>query len=110
MKDSETIIGEQTILYEYVCRKLSSGGLTRQEFDSIKRFPIGHNSVEGFVRLNIVLGNLDWRADTLINVDRTFTLKLTSEEEGELRKKAERLGLTPGEFATQIVLEKLSQK
>lgn len=110
MLDSEARMGDQTILYEYICRKLCSNGLTREEFDRIKKYPIGHNSVEGFVKLNVAIGNLDWRAGTLINVDRTFTLKLTSDEEGKLTKKAESLGLTPQEFATQAVIERLSQK
>jgi len=101
---------DQTILYDYICRKLSSNGLSKKEFDCIRRFPIGHNSVEGFVKLNIALGNLDWRGNALINVDRTFTLKLTLAEEDELKKRAKGLNLTPGEMVTQIVLERLSRK
>lgn len=110
MIDSEARMGDQTVLYEYICNKLSSGGLTREELDPIKEFPIGHNSVEGFVRLNVALGNLDWRGDTLVNADRTCTLKLTLDEEDKLKRRAESLGLTPREFVTQIVIEKLSQK
>ena len=108
MIDSEARMGDQTILYEYICNKLSSGGLAREELDRIKKFPIGHNSVEGFVKLNVALENLDWRGDTLVNADRTFTLKFTSAEEDKLKKRAESLGLTPREFMTQIVIEKLS--
>ena len=110
MVDSEARMGNQTVLYEYFCNKLSSGGLTREELDPIKEFPIGHNSVEGFVRLNIALGNFDWRGDTLVNANRTLALKLTSVEEDKLKRRAKGLGLTPKKFLTQIVIEKLSQK
>lgn len=107
MKTPEAEMGDQVVLYEYIAGKLSSGGLTKKEYESIKGFPIGHNSVEGFVKLNVAVGNLDWRGEILVNADRTFNLKLTSQEEEKLKAGAEKSGLTPREFATQIVIAEL---
>ncbi|MBI4057840.1 hypothetical protein HY405_00780 [Candidatus Microgenomates bacterium] len=100
---------DQTILYSYICRKLTSGGISREEFGRIKNYPIGHNSVEGFVRLNIVVGNLEWRGDILINADCKLTLKLTADEQERLSKKSKELGMTESELATKIVLGTLER-
>ena len=108
MRSPETTTAHQTILYEYFVRKLASGGIKRQEFERLKKFPIGHNSVEGFVKLNITVGNLDWRGDTLIVADRRLTLKLTRSEEKRLRNQAEKLGLSARELAVKLITGKLS--
>jgi len=109
MNGPENGMPDQMVLYEYLARKLTSGGVNRKEYEQIKGFPIGHNSVEGFVRLNVAVGNLDWRGETLVNADRALSLKLTSLEEGKLKAGAEKMGVTPREYATQIVIAELSR-
>lgn len=106
----ETEKGEQMVLYQYVAGKLAAGGLTKEEYEAIKDFPMGHSSVESFVRMNVEIGNLDWRGTFLVNADRKLNLKLTAGEEKRLREAAQLRGFSPREFATRLISLALDPK
>ena len=61
---------EYTVLYDYVLNRLVTCGITKEEFNSLKKHPIGHRSVEGFINANIKIGNFEWLNGKLVNVDR----------------------------------------
>ncbi|OGM15849.1 hypothetical protein A2V56_05425 [Candidatus Woesebacteria bacterium RBG_19FT_COMBO_42_9] len=96
--------GSQIVLYEYISSKLASGGLSRGELESIMDYPIGHSSVRGFVDANLRLGYFQWRGEVLVNTNRKISVGLTKEEEVRLEEKANEVGLTIGEFATNTLL------
>lgn len=107
MKENQE--NQSVILYEHICHRLTTGGITREELSPINHLPIGCQSVEKFIEANVSVGNYEWRDDLLVNADRKLEIKLTKEEEGKLLKKAEEAGLSAGEFVRNIVSEFISE-
>jgi len=105
MKESES---KRTVLYSYLSRKLASDGITQEEIAPIKNMPIGHHSVEGFIKANFEAGNFVQRGDRIFNADRGLTLKFTKKENKRLEARAQGLGLSVSEFASNAVIEALS--
>lgn len=96
------------ILYDAFTRILISDGLTKQELDQIKGYPVGIGSVEKFVDIALRLGHLEWKGNLLVNRPKGIRLDLTYFEEMSLKDRAKHEGLTPGQLATAIVLERIS--
>jgi hypothetical protein len=99
---------EFTVLYSYISRKLAGPGITKAEIEEIKGHPIGHQSVEGFININLSVGNFQWRGDRLVNADRKFILGLTRQEEDKLRLLAEKNGVSEVDFVNQELVKILT--
>ncbi|OGM12881.1 hypothetical protein A3A76_00565 [Candidatus Woesebacteria bacterium RIFCSPLOWO2_01_FULL_39_23] len=94
---------EYTVLYDYVLNRLVTCGITKEEFNSLKKHPIGHRSVEGFINANIKIGNFEWLNGKLVNVDRKVRLDLTKKEDEKIHLLAHKFGLTELDFVSKIV-------
>jgi hypothetical protein len=107
---TERKLSQQSVLYSIFSERLAKDGISRQEIESLKDFPIGHQSVAGFVEANVKLGNFEWRQDTLVNASQRLSLRFTRNEEKKLKEKAQEAGLTTKEYASQILLGVISQQ
>jgi hypothetical protein len=104
MKENEN---QFTILFSYLSKKLAGSGLTKDEIESFKGHPVGHQSLESFIAINMKLGNFQWRGDRLVNADRKFVLGLNRREEEFLRLRAQEAGMTEAEFVNEILVKAL---
>lgn len=107
MKENES---QSVVLYSIFSRRLASGGISKEELDSIRHLPIGHHSLEDFVEANIKLGNFAWRGELLMNAGSRLTLKLTREEAKLLKQRAREAEKPQEELATDILLQGLLGK
>lgn len=103
MKESKN----RVVLYEHLSRKLAGDGISQEEIESIKDLPIGHHSVEGLIKINQRLGYIIERGGKFYGAS-SLDVELTANEGKLLEEKAEKSGLSPTEFVSDIVLKALS--
>lgn len=63
-------LGDCVVWMEFLFKKLTSGGLTEEEFVTLGNLPVGQGSVRRFVELNLEAGNFEWQGNLLVNKTR----------------------------------------
>ncbi len=96
-----------TVLFTYLAKKLAGSGMTKEEIETLKEHPVGHQTLESFIAINQKLGNFQWRGDRLVNADRRFVLGLNKREEEFLRLRAMESGMTEAEYVNEILVKAL---
>lgn len=105
--EKEEKIGQFTVLFEAICQKLATRGLTKDEVKFLEGNPVGCSDFKTFVGLNLKLGNWEWREGKLFNVERKFILGLNQTEENLLRIRAQRAGQTEEAYINDKIIKAL---
>ena len=97
------------VLFETVVRKISSCGLSSEEFNNLKSNPIGHRKFEDFVKINISLGNYEWKKGKLYNTRKHNFLDLDDKHLKILRLRSMKVGVSEAEFASKLISDLLDK-
>jgi len=98
-----------TVLFGYLFKKITTSGLTVNEYDNLKNHPVGHGNLEEYINVNIMAGNFEWNRGRLFNAQRRNFLDLDDKHLKTLRLRAMELGLSEAEFAGKVVSEYLNK-
>ncbi len=96
-------------LYEYVSQRLTSSGITKDEYKSLRDLPtVGYNSVGNILDVGAKLGYLEWRGGVLLNVGREISFRITYQEEKALQDIANEQRKPVSELLSELVREHIS--